>query len=613
MDEPKTALREKKILVPLILILILGAALRFHGIEYQSLSNDELSSWKRSSYSDLPAVINEGVRPDVHPPGYQVLLFFAEKIFGDSELALRFPSALFGVLSILAIFLIGLRLYTYREAILSSALMAVLWCPVFYSQDARSYAMLLFFTLLSSYCWMLMVDGLKSDNPRRGPLIAYAVTAAVCAYTHYFGTYLIALQGIFTFILFIRKRRVLLGAVYVYLAIAVVYLPWLPIMREHLARGPIWIETPRGGFVHWLLEFLRFIFNDSATVRNIALVFLLLLFARTYGEFAQRPTRSNLKRILASPGAVLLLWLVVPFAGVYFKSIYSAPILSVRNLIISLPPACLLLARAVLRIPVRSIIHTVAICLITALLVYHLVFPMEYYSRITKDQFRAAVQYLLDAGRIDRCSLIVANTNQDGYFDYYFEHLGSDRRVDVHFRSEDDWSAVKNAIDARNVECLWYFRASGREEQQHMTYRKEGFELAQKEYFLNVEVRLYRKQSTRREPVTQRIQTPITGDDQGPSRKLWERAMEQAVPEEKIKLYREIVSRYPDDQLAPQALYMIGFIYAEELQDTLKAQNALEDLIIQYPESSLIESARWMIGTLNGNTSIIELIEETDP
>lgn len=612
MNELKAALHEKKILIPLLVILILGAFLRFYGIEYQSLSNDELSSWKRSSYDDLTTVINEGVRPDVHPPGYQILLFFVEKIFGDSEMVLRFPSALFGVLSILVIFLIGLKLYTYREAILSSALMAVLWCPIFYSQDARSYAMLLFFTLLSSYCWMLMVDTLKGGSTRRGPLIAYAVTAAVCAYTHYFGTYMIALQGIFTIILFIRGRKTFFTVLIVYAAIAVVCLPWLPIMREHLAMGSIWIETPRGGFVHSFFEFLKFILNDSTTVRNVALAALSLLLARTYGEFAIEPTRGNAKRILSSPGAVLLLWLVVPFAGVYFKSIYSTPILSVRNLIISLPPACLLLARAVIRVPVRSFMHTIMICLTAALLMYHLLLPMDYYSRTTKDNFRAVVQYLLEDSRIDHCPVIVANTYQDGYFDYYFDRLGSKKRVDVHFRSGGDWEVVKNMIDARHAECIWYLRGGGREKQQHYSLRTEGFDQAEKVHFFNTEVRLYEKQSTRRKPVLQKIQTQIIGVDQGPSRKLWERAMEQTAPEEKIKLYREILSGYPDGQLAPQALYMIGFIYAEELQDTLKAQNALEDLLIQYPESNLIESARWLIGTLSGSAPAIEFIDEDD-
>lgn len=632
MDELKSALRERKVLIPLIVILVLGAFLRFYGIENQSLSNDELSSWKRSGYDDLATVVEEGARPDVHPPGYYLLLFFVQKMFGDSEAALRFPSALFGVLSILIIFLIGLRLYSYREALLAAALTAVLWCPVFYSQDARPYAMLLFFTLLSSYCWIPMVETLKSGSPRRGPLIAYAITAALCAYTHYFGTYIIALQGVFTVILFIRRRSALIAVLIVYAAITVVFLPWLPVMREHLARGPIWITTPHGGFVHWFLTFVRFLFNDSRTVGNIAVALLLLLFARSYGEFAAEPTRLRTKRLLLSPGAVLLLWLVVPFAGVYLESLHSTPVLSVRNLIISLPPACLLLARAVTRLPLKGIVRTAVLLLVPVLLLSHLIFAKDYYSRSTKHNFKSAVRYLLENRRIDRCPLIIANTNQDGYFDYYLRRLGADRRVDMQFRSREDWPAVKSLIDARRAPCAWYLLGSDGEKQQHYHFRKEGFELVEKEYFYHTEVRLYAKPSPQKNQPLKESRTRITGSGVrlvpkeeaetaprrivgkgvGPAQTLWDRAMKQTTPEDKIRFYRAILERYPDDDLAPQALYMIGFIYSEEMRDTLKAQNALEDLLIRYPESNLVESARWLIKDLSGELPPIEFTDEEE-
>lgn len=599
MLELKDHLRNNKIVIPLVLILALGTFLRIHGIEYQSLSNDELSSWKRSGYEDLSTVVNLGARTDVHPPGYYILLHFVQKIFGDSELALRFPSALFGVLSILLIFLTGLRIYSYREALLAAALMAVLWCPLFYSQDARMYSMLLFFALLSSYLWIMMFETLRSDQPRRNPLIAYAVAAAICAYTHYFGTYLIALHGALTILLFIRRRRALLAVSLVYIAIAVAYLPWIPAMREHLAQGPIWITSPMGGFVHSFFEYLKFVFNDSKKGGDIAAAVLLLLLARTYGEFSVNPTRQSLKRIFNSPGTVLFLWLFAPFAGVYFKSILSTPVLTNRNLIISLPPACILFSRSIMRIPAKSYIHTITSCLAIALITYHLLIPMEYYTKITKDQFRDAVQYLLEENRIDHCPVIIANTNQEGYFDFYLDRLGAGRRVDVHFLSDDDWEAVKRTIDTRNAECIWYLLARGGEGQQHYLLRRNGFDLSDRQAFLHTDVRLYKKNATRREAAVPDLQSQHDGVDSGPARELWINAMKQTAPEDKISSYRTLLRLYPDDPLAPQALYMIGFIYADELHDPLHAKRALEELILRYPESKLIESAQRIIENLN--------------
>ena len=144
------------ILTALLLILVLGTGLRFYRISYQSLWNDELSSWSRSNYPSVAEVIRRGVRPDVHPPGYQILLYFFERGLGESEFALRFPSAVAGILSILAVFLLGACIYTPKEGLLSAALMAASWCPVYYSQEARPYSFLMLLSILSSLAWFKM-------------------------------------------------------------------------------------------------------------------------------------------------------------------------------------------------------------------------------------------------------------------------------------------------------------------------------------------------------------------------------------------------------------------------------------------------------------------------
>ena len=77
----------------LLAIVALAAVLRVSGLEVQSLWNDELSSWYRSHYATLGEVIARGVVSDVHPPGFQILLYFVEQTLGNSEWALRLPSA----------------------------------------------------------------------------------------------------------------------------------------------------------------------------------------------------------------------------------------------------------------------------------------------------------------------------------------------------------------------------------------------------------------------------------------------------------------------------------------------------------------------------------------
>ncbi len=80
---------------------------------------------------------------------------------------------------------------------------------------------------------------------------------------------------------------------------------------------------------------------------------------------------------------------------------------------------------------------------------------------------------------------------------------------------------------------------------------------------------------------------------------LWEIAQEEDANYTRIQYYRNLVNRYPDHKFAPQALFMIGFVYAEELMDLVSARRAFEELIREYPDTEVAESAKWMIENLD--------------
>jgi len=64
----KRSFPKKRVVILFISILILGSLLRFYGLDKQSLSNDELSSWARAHYSNLSKVVNVSAHADIHPP-----------------------------------------------------------------------------------------------------------------------------------------------------------------------------------------------------------------------------------------------------------------------------------------------------------------------------------------------------------------------------------------------------------------------------------------------------------------------------------------------------------------------------------------------------------------
>jgi N-acetylmuramoyl-L-alanine amidase len=65
-----------------------------------------------------------------------------------------------------------------------------------------------------------------------------------------------------------------------------------------------------------------------------------------------------------------------------------------------------------------------------------------------------------------------------------------------------------------------------------------------------------------------------------------------------IKAYSEYSEKYPDDEKAPQTLFMIGFIQANELGKIDEAKATYQKFLEKYPESVMAESAKAEIENL---------------
>ena len=76
---------------------------------------------------------------------------------------------------------------------------------------------------------------------------------------------------------------------------------------------------------------------------------------------------------------------------------------------------------------------------------------------------------------------------------------------------------------------------------------------------------------------------------------LFAKAQAAGTASERIELFREVTSKYPNDKSAVQAEFMIGFTYAEELRDFPAARSAFEEFMRKYPKSELVTSAKWML------------------
>ena len=102
-----------------------AAALRLYALGDPSLWNDELSTWRRQRPNLLSDEFWKLVNGDVHPPGYQIVMHLWCMVFGDSEVALRLPSALSGIATVPALFVLCGRLFDRRAAALAAVFTAI--------------------------------------------------------------------------------------------------------------------------------------------------------------------------------------------------------------------------------------------------------------------------------------------------------------------------------------------------------------------------------------------------------------------------------------------------------------------------------------------------------
>ncbi|MBL0169310.1 MAG: hypothetical protein IPP90_01100 [Gemmatimonadaceae bacterium] len=124
---------------------------------------------------------------------YSISARAVQLIGGESATTLRLPAALFGVASIWAALVFGLRWMPRREAWWSAILLTVSYHHVWFSQSARGYTALMLGTLVST---SLFLDLLRGE--RSGPRViwAYAFALALTLLTHVTALTVVAGHGL---------------------------------------------------------------------------------------------------------------------------------------------------------------------------------------------------------------------------------------------------------------------------------------------------------------------------------------------------------------------------------------------------------------------------------
>ncbi len=335
-----TALASRRVsLLALAAILALAALLRLHAIGAASLWLDEAWSWTEVREPFLTMIARTA--DDIHPPLYNSILYLFARVFGDSEVALRWPSAILGVASVAAIFWVASSLGGRLAGLLAAALLCLSGFHVEQSQDARPYTL---FTLTAILFAGATFRALETD--RRIWHVASAIGALLLLYTHAYGGLLwlsvAAAVGASAKAWGDPDRKVLLHWVVGQAIAGLLFLPWAFILARHyhaiVVRG-FWVQRPTPEFLLQLVKDLAS--GGPLAVALLAGTIVALAPSRMFAARTQAPEEVHSHEALRR--AICLAWLLGPLVIGLALSVISQPILFDRYVICSLP-AWLILA-----------------------------------------------------------------------------------------------------------------------------------------------------------------------------------------------------------------------------------------------------------------------------
>jgi hypothetical protein len=380
-------------LAALTCLLLLGAGLRVIGMTQADIWFDEGFTY----YALKVPNVFEALLRDDHPPTYFALLKLWTAFAGQSELGLRYLSALLAMLCLALMYPLAQEVSKHRAhptrwalPVLAVFVFTLLDMQQYIAQEARMYALVVLFAMVSMWAFLrwVRVGG-------RAVAVLWVVATAFCVYTHYLGAWTGVTQGVYA-LLFLRGRK-RLEAIAGLLIAALAFSPWLlgavlPYQLRKVSNQPI--GTP----------------SDWNTVKGFIDVFLsrqwvLMAGLMAFGGVvvvadATRPQGYRLQWKPFRMPFLLVLWILLPFWLTYFFNQWVYVLADHRLAHFDVPIA-LLIAYGLANVPRPARGVLLAVLLVYSVLHFDIFRPRQPWSAFGRDSAEFVVEgdaVLIDVG-----------------------------------------------------------------------------------------------------------------------------------------------------------------------------------------------------------------------
>lgn len=323
---------------PLAALTILAAILRLTTLGEQSFWYDEAFTPVHVLHPSLTATLHSVVHTENTPPLWYILAWADARVLGTGEYALRLPSALAGVATVPVAWAIGRELTARRAtAIAMAAFVAVNPLLVWYSQEARAYALFVLFAALAMLCFLRALRQPISDRSTRTRMAMFALSGSLALLSHYFAVFLLIPMTLWLVWAYANRLRAVLPALAV---LVLVGLALTPLISAQGGHGTQWIgQWALTSRLQTIPQYYLTDYYGAALGHGIELLVALPILAGL---------GLGLWRVLTPPeerGALIALavaggGILIPIALVAFGADYLAP----RNLVAAMIPVTALIA-----------------------------------------------------------------------------------------------------------------------------------------------------------------------------------------------------------------------------------------------------------------------------
>ncbi len=336
---------------PLAALTLLAAILRLSTLDLQSFWYDEAFTPIHVLHPSLWVTLRSVVHTENTPPLWYVLEWADARVLGTGEIALRLPSALAGIATVPVAWAIGRHLGERRTTITCAAFVAANPLLVWYSQEARAYALFVLMGALAMLCFLR-----AEVRPTRTRMAAFALTGSLALLTHYFAVFLLIPMALWL-VWEQRTRRSALPAIG---ALALVGAALVPLISAQGGHGTQWIgRWPLSERLQAIPQYYLTGYSGAPLGHGVELLVALpilagvaLGFLRMRGNAVERAKGRGRFSILQRGeriGARMALTIaaggiVIPMVLVAFGADYLAP----RNLVAAMIPVTVVTAGVIM-------------------------------------------------------------------------------------------------------------------------------------------------------------------------------------------------------------------------------------------------------------------------